>query len=473
MIGRTKERQLLQQAFESDYSEFVVVYGRRRVGKTFLIRETFGYGFTFQHSGLANASMSDQLEAWAMSLRDQGLEKAKTPKSWLEAFSQLKDLIRQSKEKKKVVFIDEMPWMDTHRSKFVMALENFWNGFASARKDILLVVCGSATSWIINKIFKNHGGLHNRVTYRIHLQPFTLNECQQYAAELHLDLSRYQLLVGYMVMGGVPFYWSQLQRGLSLDQNIDELFFNKEGILRYEFKELYASLFRHPEAYMRVIAALGQRRCGLTREEILEADREIDDNGKLTTMLEELEQCGFVRRYNAIGKKTKGAVFQLVDNFTLFHFQFIQNNVEDDEHFWTHNLNTPMHNTWCGLAFERLCFNHIRQIKETLGIGGIASNVYAWRGEADEKGGRGAQIDMVIDRADNVINLCEMKFSKREFRIEKSYADELRNKEAVFAESTHSRKALHLTMVTTYGVEHNAYWGDVQKEITADDLFRE
>ena len=472
MIGREKEQQQLRQAYDSDVSEFVAVYGRRRVGKTFLIREVFNYSFTFQHAGLANSMMNDQLIAWHSSLQDVGYQ-GKVAKSWLEAFDQLKDVVRLSKEKKKVIFIDEMPWMDTPRSKFVAALEHFWNSFASARRDVLLIVCGSATSWIINNVFKNHGGLHNRVTCRIHLMPFTLNECERFVAERKLDFSKHQLLIGYMVMGGVPFYWSLLQRGLSLDQNIDELFFSADGALRHEFNELYASLFKHPESYVKVIAALGKKNAGMTREEILASDSDLSDNGKLTQVLEDLEYNGFIRRYNVIGKKLRSAVSQLIDNFTLFYFRFLQDNVENDSHFWTHHIDTPIYNTWCGLAFERVCFMHIRQIKQALGIEGIASNVYAWQVKASEETGPGAQIDMLIDRADQVINLCEIKFSTREFSIDRVLSDALRMKKARFAESTKNRKALHLTMITTYGLVHNMYWGDIQKEVTASDLFKE
>lgn len=472
MIGREKEQKQLLRAYESDYSEFVAVYGRRRVGKTFLIRETFNGLFTFQHSGLANSPMNDQLSAWTDDINDSGIKVKKKPRNWLDAFSLLKEVIKNSKEKRKIIFIDEMPWMDTPRSKFVMALEHFWNGWASARKDVLLIVCGSATSWIIKNIFRNHGGLHNRVTYRIHLSPFTLNECEQYVASRRLDISRYQLLTCYMVMGGIPFYWSQLQRGMSIDQNIDELFFSENGSLHHEFGELYASLFKHPEPYIDVISTLGEKKAGMTREELISNGQHIVDNGKLTHILQDLEHSGFIRSYQALGKKVRDTVFQLIDNFSIFYFRYIANNKENDPHFWTHHIDTPIYHSWCGLAFERVCLAHIPQIKKALGIDGIASNVYSW--QSKEKGTeRGAQIDLLIDRADQTINICEMKFSSREYRLEKEEAEKLHNRRARFIEETKSRKAIHLTMITTYGLVHNSYWGEIQKEVTADDLMKE
>ena len=473
MIGREKEKKQLLSAFDSEYSEFVAVYGRRRVGKTFLIRETFNGAFTFQHSGLANSSMSDQLAAWADDIKEAGLEVKKTPKNWLEAFGLLKEVVKKSKDKRKVLFIDEMPWMDTPRSKFVMALEHFWNGWASARKDVLLIVCGSATSWIINNIFKNHGGLHNRVTCRIHLTPFTLHECEQYAVSNRLDLSKYQLLQGYMVLGGIPYYWSLLQRGMSIDQNIDELFFEENGSLRHEFGELYASLFKNPGPYIDVVTILGKKKVGMTREEILEHDARIADNGKLTHVLQDLEYSGFIRSYQAFGKKVRDKIFQLIDNYTIFYFRYLSDNRENDPHYWTHHIDTPVYHSWCGLAFERVCLAHIPQIKRALGIDGIATNVYSWQSKEQKDGVRGAQIDLLIDRADQVIDICEIKFSAREYLLGKDEADRLRNRKARFKEETKSRKALHTVLITTYGLAKNEYQGEVQREITAEDLMKE
>ena len=472
MIGRDYEKRKLMESYNSENSEFVAVYGRRRVGKTYLIRETFNDMFVFQHSGLANASMADQLSSWTDDIVEAGLEVKTSPRNWLDAFRLLKELIKTSKSRKKIIFIDELPWMDTPRSKFVMALENFWNGWASARKDVLLIVCGSATSWIVNKIFKNHGGLHNRVTRRIHLMPFTLHECEQYAEVNRLGFSKYQLLVGYMIMGGIPFYWSQLQRGMSLDQNIDDLFFSENGSLRYEFDNLYASLFRNPEPYIEVVKTLGTKSAGMTRDDLITAGKRLSDNGKLTRVLQDLEHSGFIRSYNGYGKKIRNTIFQLTDHYSIFYFKFIAKYKENDQAFWTHNLGKPLYNTWCGLAFEMVCLAHIPQIKRSLGIEGIASNVYSWRARENNDGIQGAQIDLLIDRADQVINLCEIKFSSQEYRLDKAEMEKLRNRKNLFSQETKTRKAVHLTMITSYGLAHNAYWGEIQNEITADDLMK-
>ena len=471
IIGRETEQQKLREAYQSEYSEFAAVYGRRRVGKTFLIRETFDYKFTFQHAGLANADKESQLEAWVDSLKEYGLKNMEKPKTWIEAFSLLKEVVRKSRSKKKVLFIDEMPWMDTQHSGFVSALEHFWNGWASARKDILLVVCGSATSWIINKIIKNHGGLHNRVTYRIPVRPFTLKECEAYARNRKLGMSQRQLLECYMVMGGIPFYWSFLKRERSLAQNIDELFFNPDGELAGEFDELYSSLFKNPEHYIAIVTTLGKKRIGMTRGELIE-EGGIINNGNLTKALKDLEYCGFIRKYAPLGKKARGAVYQLIDFYTLFYFKFISSNANNDPHFWTLNQESPVYYAWSGLAFERVCFAHIAEVKAALGISGVLSNVYSWQSNKKDAGQRGAQIDMLIDRNDQVIDICEMKFSKSQYAINADDHDSLQNKIARLRSETKTIKAIHVVIVTTLGLSRTDYYDDAQNVITADDLFK-
>ncbi|MBO5817998.1 MAG: AAA family ATPase [Paludibacteraceae bacterium] len=469
IIGRKEEQQILHSAVQSDNSEFIAVYGRRRVGKTYLIRETFGYKFTFQHTGLVKGNTKEQLFSFAISLRDAGYDDCPIPKSWLEAFSLLSTYLKNSTDEKKIVFLDELPWMDTPRSNFISAFEHFWNGWASARKDIVLIICGSATSWIINKVINDHGGLHNRVTKQIALQPFTLKECEMFAQSKGLEMSRYQLAECYMVLGGIPYYWSLLEKGLSLAQNIDKIIFAKNGKLSNEFNQLYASLFKSPEQYIDIVTALGKKKAGMTREEIIAATDKYS-NGALSKVLDELEYCGFIRKYNGFDKKSKQAIYQLIDNYTLFYFKFIQQNENNDEHFWSASIDSAMHRAWSGLAFERLCMAHTQQIKAALGIAGVLSNVYSWRKGADEMSD-GAQIDLLIDRKDQVINLCEMKYSLSEYVIDAEYEQKLRNKKSVFIDTTNTRKAVHLTMVTTFGIKANAHSGIVQNEITLEDLF--
>ena len=472
MIGRKREIEILQQALESERSEFVAVYGRRRVGKTFLIRETFNSKFTFQHSGVANSGTKIQLERFRRSLIESGHAKCPVLKDWFQAFDELKFVVQMSAANKKVLFIDEMPWMDKPNANFIPALENFWNAWASARKDVLLIICGSATSWMLNKVIHDRGGLHNRVTERMPLHPFTLAECEELAASMGLAATHFQLVQYYMALGGVPYYWNYLQRGLSVAQNMDELFFSGADKLEKEFGELFASLFAKDGPYVRIVLALGSQRLGLTREEISAATK-ISNSGTLTKYLRELEQCGFVRRYQVSGKRVRDSIYQLIDNFTLFYLKFVRGNADGDPRFWSSSVDSPLQSAWEGLAFELVCLEHVEQIKRALQIGGVHSKNYAWRCERPEdESERGAQIDLLIDRDDGVVNVCEMKFWKKPYAIKESDDLSMRNKIAAFKRETRSRKAMHVTYVTAFGLVRNAYANSVQSEVTLDDLFR-
>ncbi|MBQ7632343.1 MAG: ATP-binding protein [Paludibacteraceae bacterium] len=472
MFGREEEKRVLLSLLESDKSEFVAVYGRRRVGKTFLVRETFNYKFAFQHTGLQDANIKEQLEEFANSLIIAGMKKVKRPKNWSQAFFMLGQHLNTLPEGKKVVFIDELPWLDAPNSKFVSALDHFWNGWATARKDIVLVVCGSATSWIMDKIVMNYGGLHNRLTEQIFLRPFTLHECEQYAQQRNLGMSRRNILETYMILGGIPFYWDMLRKDLSWAQNIDRMFFYPEGKMRNEFEALYRSLFRRPQSYIDVVSALGTKKAGMTRNELIAALGE-DNGGTLTKVLKELEQCGFIRSFNSIGKAKKESLYQLIDNFTLFYFKFMADGLINEKDYWTRTISKPIYNAWSGLAFERVCFQHIDQIKRALGISGIISNVYSWVYIPKDKEEKGAQIDMLIDRDDNVINVCEMKFSQGEYELTEKYDLELRNKVGTFQSKTKTRKGVSLVMITSYGLKRNAWANGIQSQITMDDLFQQ
>ena len=474
LVGRKKEQLALRNLLEKEEPQFCAVYGRRRVGKTYLIRETFNYQFAFQHTGFANAPLARQLSGFRDSLQAASGKRFRVPRNWFEAFYLLEEVLAEKTERKKVVFLDELSWMDTPRSNFVSALEHFWNSWATARreKDIVLIVCGSSTSWITKKIFRNHGGLYGRLTQRIHLAPFNLAECERYADVAGLNLSRKEIAEAYMIMGGVPFYWSLLDRQYSLAQNADRLFFGNEGKLRNEFNDLYSSLFEHVEHYLAILEALGMKKIGMTRLE-LETALDEKSSGTLTRRLEDLEMSGFIRSYACLGKKERDTLFQLIDPFTLFYFSFIKDHKNEEEHFWTTRIDTPTHNTWAGLAFERLCLWHIPQIKQTLGISGILSGTYSWTYQPKSEEEEGAQIDLLIDRKDQVVNLCEMKYTDTEFLMTEEEEKRLRRRRNVFTDVTKTRKAVHYTLVTTYGLKRGVYADIFQQVVTLDDLFRE
>ena len=468
IIGRIEEIQRLTNCLNSDTAEFLVVYGRRRIGKTFLIRQFFKEKFTFYLSGAENASKQQQLFNFSTALNKCSGMEFPPIDSWREAFVQLINYLQSVKTRgRKVIFIDEMPWLDNAKSGFLSAFEYFWNTYASAKKEIFLVVCGSATSWIRNKIIRNRGGLHNRVTRQIFLQPFTLNETEQFLKSKKIVLSRFQIAECYMIMGGIPYYLEQLEKQYSLEQNIDNLFFKKTGILRDEFSRIYSSLFKSPEKYVQIIEILSQKRKGLLREEIVKLSK-IPDGGGLTTILEELELCGFISINNNFSTLKNNKLYQLTDFYSVFYMHFVKTGKISDKSFWTNTLNTPLHNAWAGFSFELLCQSHLRQIRRKLGISGVVTYTSSWRGRNEDDG---VQLDLIIDRNDNVINVCEIKFSKKEFIITKDYDKNLRNKVWTFAEKVHTKKAMHITMITTYGIKRNEYWNNIQSEVILDDLF--
>lgn len=471
IIGRKDEKELLARIWESRQSEFVAVCGRRRVGKTFLVREYFEGQMVFQVSGIANGNMGEQLKNFCYSLRRYGAALSEMPADWIDAFELLIRYLASLPEGRKVVFLDELPWMDTAGANFISALEHFWNGWASARRDIILIVCGSATSWMMDNLINNHGGLYGRLTHRIMLRPFSLGEAERFLAANDVRLSRYEVAEAYMVLGGIPYYLNMLDSRLSLAQNIDRLLFNPNGELYNEFDMLYRSLFSHSDIYIKVVECLNSRGYGMTRTEIVESTG-LKSGKTLSTVLANLESCGFIRKYANYGCADRKALYQLVDFFTLFYFRFLRHSSFRNLQYWSALQRTPRFYAWAGVSFEILAMEHIAQIKKRLGISGVATSVYSWRSRSAGAGDqRAAQIDMVIERADNTINVCEMKFSEGEFSISKDYDKVLRNKIERFLQETKSRKSVQLTFVTSYGLKKGMYAGVAQNEVVLDDLF--
>lgn len=472
LIGRDAEMKHLESIMLSKEAEFVVVYGRRRVGKTFLVNTFFGDNYVFKLTGLAKKSKREQLANFALSLNRYGESKRYTkPRTWYEAFNMLRDLLETVHLKgKRVIFIDELPWMDSRGSNLVSALEHFWNDWAVTQNDLILVVCGSATSWITKNILKNRGGLHNRVTQKIYIRPFTLAECKEYLRSRDIMMEDKEIAECYMIMGGIPFYLKNIRRGASLSQNVDEIFFADKGRLDDEFNALYSSLFEKSDNYIKVVQALSNKNKGLTREEILNATK-LDNNGHFSTILQDLTNCDFIRCYRGYGNKSKMSIYQLTDPFSLFYYKFIKKNGKTDKPFWQYQIGTRQHDTWAGLAFEQLCLNHHKQIEQALGITGISTNVYSWTSPqtAEEK----VQIDLIIQRADKVINVCEMKFYDGDYTMKKKDYDDIERRVRAFRLANEVRQATHPVLVTTYGLTNNQYSNIFQNVVTLKDLFKQ
>jgi len=464
LIGRTKEKKQLLDALKSKKSEFVAIYGRRRVGKTYLIRQSFGQPFTFYLTGMANTNLKNQLLNFSQTLKNISKREFNLPLTWLEAFEQLKAHIELSKEEKKIIFIDELPWLDTPKSNFISVLEHFWNHWASARKDILLVVCGSAASWMINKLINNRGGLHNRLTKRIKLNPFNLSETEDFLRYKGIILERYQIVQLYMAFGGIPYYLDEIVKSESAAQNIERICFSESGALRNEFNVLFKSIFNNYSKHEQIVKALATKNAGLLRTEILD-QLKLKDGGSISKTLSELEESGFIRKYKSFNKKVNQNVYQLTDFYSLFYLKFILNSKIDPDNW----INFMSDANWTGYAYELVWLQHINQIKQNLGIIGVFSNTATWHGTTDL--GK-AQIDLLLDRKDQIINICEAKFSISEFVISKEYAMNLRKKIAIFTEATKTKKTVFLTILTTFGLKENENsLGLIQNTLTLENLF--
>ena len=475
VIGREREFSQLKACLDSDRSELVIIFGRRRVGKTFLIDEFFKKQYDFTYTGGHNLEQRIQLRNFAEALKKFSQEKTTRKfNDWFEAFDALEDYLSCMPEnRKKTIFIDEMPWIDSFRSDFTAAFENFWNSWAARRRDIVFIASGSATSWMVDNLIENQGGLHARITCQIYLRPFTLYETEKYLKSRGCHWDRFQIAQCYMSFGGIPFYLSLIDVKKSLAQNIDSLCFARGGALALEFNELYNALFTHAENYVRVVKLLAQKRYGMTNSAIaLESGIE---GGRLTKILNNLQRCDFIMKFKYYGKKTQNSIYKLTDFYTLFYLKYIEPNKDSfNEQWWSNNLNSHSVEAWQGLTFELLCLMHIRQIRNALNIGGIAFDISAWFDKADKKTGTsGSQIDLIIERADRIIHLCEMKFSQGQFKISSDYEMKLRNRMELFKEKTGTNRTLINTFITTFGIADGIHSSIVNGEVTLNGLFGE
>lgn len=477
MIGRAWETAELNRLYDRNKAELVAIYGRRRVGKTYLVDETFTGRITFRHAGLSPAGeeakglLKLQLDHFYNSMLVQGMEACEKPKNWLDAFLLLEKFLQdRDSGNRQLVFLDELPWLDTPRSGFIRAFEAFWNTWGCHRKNLMVVVCGSANSWIQDKLINNHGGLYNRVTYEIKLAPFNLKECEDLYKSNDVKMSRYDIVQSYMIFGGIPYYMGYINPKLSLAQNIDNLFFKKNAILRDEYNRLFASVFVNPEAVKTIVKLLYTRSIGYTRKEIT-AKLGITDGGGLSRHLNALISSDFVIKYVPFGFSKREEHYKLCDPFCMFYLHFINNQKKYNSKFWQQNINSPAISSWRGFAFENVCFNHIEQIKQSLGIAGVISDNSAWSQRCEDE--EGTQIDMLISRNDNVINMCEIKYYGGDFSVDKEYYKQLLKRQSILSEKISPKCTIHNTLITTFGLIKNEYSNFFTNVVLLDDLFTE
>lgn len=473
VIGRIAEQQILAARLASAEPELIAIYGRRRVGKTYLVRTFCKDHIVFEFNGIHEANVKTQLENFSQTLQlfSKSAIALANPSNWLQAFAMLDAYLNTLPvNKPAVVFIDEFPWIETRKSGFLRAFDHWWNASASRKSQLKVIICGSAASWMIDKILNNRGGLHNRVTQTIRLLPFTLNETQAYLRGRGVMLDQYSQVQLYMAMGGIPHYLRNINAGESAAQIIDRLCFAKDGQLRNEFNNLYKSLFANSENHEKVIRALSGKGKGLTRNEII-AQCNFTSGGTTSKILQELQESGFITPYIPFQKKANESIFKLSDEYSLFYLKFIEHAKDTGGGAWLRQFGTPAYVIWSGLSFESVCQKHSLQIRRRLGIEGVLTSTATWR-HSPGKSGQGAQIDLLLDRQDRCINICEMKFASSEFVIDKKYATELDNKLNVFRSETGTKKTLFPTLITTFGTRKNEYYlGRIQSEVIMEDLF--
>ena len=482
IIGREKERQLLQKIYNSKTAELLAVYGRRRVGKTFLIREFFSKkGLYFELTGFKDGSMSEQLENFASSFGKLFFPDLpiKTPKTWKEAFNLLIAAIKkESKSKKIVLFFDELPWLATKRSKMLQTLDYAWNTELSSLPNVKVILCGSSASWMLDHLINAKGGLHNRLTRIMALEPFTLKETKEFFLSRSLRFNDKQILHLYMVMGGVPHYLKQVERGRSAAQNIDRICFAKDGILRTEFPRLLSSLFDRSDVHYTLVREMALHRYGLSRDELLKRTR-LSSGGTVNKRLAELETAGFIQSFVPYGKKKKNQFFKVTDEYTLFYLTWIQPVLDKGglfltKSYWESKSASPSYKSWAGYAFEAVCFKHVDAIKRALGLSKISCEIGSWR-FIPTKGKKetGAQIDLLFDRDDDSVDICEIKFHTGKFAIDKCYAKKLVEKMDLFEEHMKRPKQLFLNLVTAEGLKTNCWSKElVDNELNASIFFQ-
>lgn len=466
LTGRKPEIEKLKEALQNDKSELITIYGRRRIGKTFLIREFYKKELVLEVTGLFNGTMKDQLENFTKEISKRNKKnELEVPSNWLGAFTLLENYLNKLKStKKKVVFIDEFPWIATAKSNFLMAFENFWNHYCTKRKDLIVVICGSAASYMIQRVINNKGGLHNRITRKIRLLPFNLHETELFLKSRGIMYTRYDVIQTYMAIGGVPHYLEKLQKGFSVAQNIDFLCFEKDGILNDEFNLLYKSLFDDSERHLQIIKKLADCTKGITRQELIR-ESGIPSGGDFTLKLEELIESGFVSEYSFFQNKKQLTLYRLSDEYSKFYLKFIQKNTGIGSGTWQRLHKSQSYVSWSGFSFETLCLKHVRQIKKALRIDAIYSTNNSWFNAE-------AQIDLLIDRDDNIMNLCEIKFYNAPFKIDRKYYLNIKNKIDALQRETGTRKNIYVVLLTTYGLTENEYSKElIQNTVEMNSLF--
>ncbi|MBF0315441.1 MAG: AAA family ATPase [Oligoflexia bacterium] len=481
IIGRENAIEILERIYHSSKAEFLALYGRRRVGKTYLVKEFFSKKqksnpapLFFYFTALKDGRNSEQLFFFKKELEGVFYHYPLPElKRWIDAFELLTLAIHKfletpsNRSRPIVLFFDEFPWAARAKSGLAQALDHYWNRHWSHLKNIKLIICGSAASWMINNLIRAKGGLHNRLTEVLRLQPFTIEEVSRYLKELQLHYNAQSLVDIYLCLGGVPYYLNFLRRGKSAAQNISQICFGKDAPLAGEFENLLHSLYDNSEIHYKIIQILSTRKSGMSRNEILKKIK-LNSGGQISKCLSELEEASFIASFIPLGKKKKDIFFKIVDQYTLFYLSWIDkssHNILDHasaSKYWSQMVSSPGYYAWSGLAFEIFCFNNLHLIRQQLGIEEIACKVGAWKYVPSAKNKEsGAQIDLVFDREDKTITLCEIKYSLSPYQTDKQEILGLHQKIATFKQVTNTKKQILFALITLHGAKPSIFLDEV------------
>jgi uncharacterized protein len=472
MVGRKEQILTMTELLGLQKSYFVAVTGRRRVGKTYLIDEVYKNNICFSVTGIQDGNQEAQIANFVQKLAEYSKIPIVTiPKNWQQVFLLLKKYLEGlPPNKKQVIFIDELPWMATVRSGFIQLLAHLWNDYLSKQKHFILAICGSATSRISKKIINDTGGFHNRITHHIQLPPFTLAETRLFLLSKKIKLADAEIAALYMALGGIPYYLELVRRGESAAEAVDRLCFAEGGMLKNEYNHLYKALFNESTSHEAIVKALAKSRYGLHRLELSQKSK-VATGGPFTRTMEDLVLSGFVAEQQPFGKVKQGTVYRLTDEFSVFYHRFIAAHSKAAAGIWQEIAKTQPYKIWLGYAFEALCMRHLPQIKRALGIAAIYTEVSSFYKIAHGSN-EGIQIDVVLDRADNTINICECKYYSEPFEITKQYANLLDNRINIFRQVTGTKKNVFTTLITNQAVKKNDYYfNTIDKLVLLEDLF--
>lgn len=409
-VGRELELKKLRAIGEADEPSIVVVYGRRRVGKTELLEQAFRHRNILKFEGIEGLSEKDQY-ANAMRQLAKYVGEDLLTKVQITSWSEFFDLVaRYTKEGTWTIYLEELQWLANYESKLLSELKYAWDNQFRRNPKLLLILCGSAPSFMLEKVVHSKA-LYNRSQHEIHLQELSISETKLFLK----NRSDREIFNAYLSVGGIPEYLKWVDKESSVFQGLCTHAFTSGSFFSREFEKIFTSSLANNKHYREIIETLS--RCKfLSREELAEKLK-LTSGGTLSILLTDLEKCGFISKYCPYNLSNSSNVirYAIADNYLHFYFNFIrpiQSKIENGDYNEVPQSAIKMDSyaKWLGFAFERWCRKYSRVIAKILGFSGVQYRSGAYFSRATNKKDPGYQIDLVFDRADKVYTICEMKY---------------------------------------------------------------